>query len=204
MLPEPGKERSLAMATCLGCLGLSLIPLAVLAVLVGSIYMHFEQVREAEEEQLRQDRVEREAERQTRLAESAFSADEQRRLNAALSGLASADARERANAESILAELESKNPNAVSAAVVRVLGQSKDVQQLAAAAAFLCKYRGERGGRLIASQVFDRSHDRAFLSGIRKGVYEVQDAALRMLIVDRIVAQLRRAGSVYADQFDEL
>lgn len=203
MQPGTEKERSPVLATCLGCLGMSLIPLAVLAVLMGAVYMYLESSKTADEEEARQDQLEMEQRRLSAKAEP-MTALEQNRLAAEIEKLGSTDEALRKKAEIAITGYSSRKPQAVREAMERTLRQSKNAQQIGAVTAFLCAYQRDDGVKVVTGRIVDRRDDVLFLRAVREGVMSVENATLRERALNEIVTTLERSGSQHAGDFFEL
>lgn len=203
MQPGTEKERSPVLATCLGCLAMSAIPMAAMAVLVGAVYMYLEASRDADEDLARQETLE--AERQ-RLAAKAgpLTAPEQKRLAAELGRLGSTDEALRKKAEGIIAGYSASKPHAVLAVMEQTLRQSQNAQQISAVAAYLCIYHRDDGLAVVTRRLKDRRDEVLFLRSVREGVMSVQNNTLRELAMKAIVSTLEREGSIHAREFFEL
>lgn len=203
MQPEAEKERSPVLVTCLGCLGMSVIPLAALAVLVGAAYQYLESSNSSDEEAARQEQFEMERQRLAAKA-GPLPAPEQKRLALELERLGSTDPVLRRNAELIIAGYSTQRPQAVRDALNRTLRQSNNPPQISAVAAFLCTHHRDDGVAVVTGCIKDRRDDVRFLRAVREGVMSVENITLRERALNEIVTTLQREGSQHAGDFFEL
>ncbi|MCK6474313.1 MAG: hypothetical protein L6R28_21555 [Planctomycetes bacterium] len=203
MQPGTEKERSPVLATCLGCLAMSVIPLAAMAVLVGAVYMYLEQPDQEEQEREYLEQAERERQNQA-AKEVALTGTEQRQLEEEIERLGSTDEALRRKAEIRLADFSTRKPQGVCDVLSAMLRQSRNAQQIVSASGFLCRFHRDTGVALICAQVTERRDDPLFLRAVREGVMSVENLTLRERTLNRIVSTLERANSVYAGTFYEL
>lgn len=203
MQPGTEKDRSPVLATCLGCLAMSVIPLAAMAALVGAVYMYLETSTTSAEDQARQETLEAERQRQAAKA-GPLTAPEQKRLTAELGRLGSTDPVLRRNAENIISGYSASKPRAVLAALEQTLRQSQNAQQVSAVAAYLCAYHRDEGLAVVIRRLKARRDDVLFLRAVREGVMSVQNLTLRERALKDIVSTLEREGSIHARDFFEL